>query len=821
MEDRYSAISGVAVLRLPNNGLGDCVVFKKASSGDQLYLFNLHSDKIKEFSGVKNFVLDQFGNSLVLIKTVEGKDENRKLEVLWVNCRTTDVKEVWAGEEVGSNSLTIRACCFDGRGEQFAFVVEHQSDREFAYSLLNYNEPTSIARVLVADFSHELDTTTALFDPNILQFSRNGRWLFFRINEKTNLNISSALAKVDIWSYKDIEIQPRQQRAIENGELSYMAAVRFDGHKVIRLENSRQELLSYPPLITGDYVVVADRYSDSWLRPALPHKKYLMSLLDGSQAVLSNGERSLSNFSFSPMGKFLVYYNSEAGAYFSYDIVHKVSRNITELVTEHVDHDLNETAGSPGPAGPVAAWRDDDEYLMLYGKNNIWEVSSENKGAPRLIASYFDNGHIVKTRVASEANGVDDPNSRVYRGYNSHSKMVLTLFDPRTKRNGLCLLKLDSLGRSLQCSLGPYTFYHLASQLSHDDELDRGMAPIKAIDSNIWIVKRQSAKEAPNYFVTSDFKEYIQVSDLRPQEKYNWVTTELLTWRLPDGTLNQGILYKPENFDSTKKYPVIFNYYRALTFRMYEFPVPEFTQDNINIPWFVSRGYLVFSPDIHYHYSDVKRSGNSTGNCALNAIISGAHYLEKLPYIEYMRMAIQGHSFGGGETNYVLFHTHLFVAAAEAAGDTDPISAYLTLVPLASSIENTSKQAGFDLAYGGDPWEKTSEYLNSSAVLHANKIVTPLLIMHNRMDNQIQWRQGLELYMALRRLGRRVWLLQYDNGGHSVRGLDAQDYTIRLTQFFDYYLKGEPPALWMTIGVPAKLKGVSTGFELDKSGRIP
>jgi hypothetical protein len=61
-------------------------------------------------------------------------------------------------------------------------------------------------------------------------------------------------------------------------------------------------------------------------------------------------------------------------------------------------------------------------------------------------------------------------------------------------------------------------------------------------------------------------------------------------------------------------------------------------------------------------------------------------------------------------------------------------------------------------------------------------------------------------------------MLQYDDGGHSVKGKDAVDFTIRLTQFFDHYLKGAPPPKWMTVGIPARLKGIETGYELDPNG---
>jgi hypothetical protein len=172
----------------------------------------------------------------------------------------------------------------------------------------------------------------------------------------------------------------------------------------------------------------------------------------------------------------------------------------------------------------------------------------------------------------------------------------------------------------------------------------------------------------------------------------------------------------------------------------------------------------------------------------------------------------------------------LFTAAAEAAGMSDPISRYLTLTTFASyntdhPLEWFSVMPGLENGpggFGGSPWELPGVYLDHSAVVRANRVSTPLLMFHNKLDDQVQWRQGVELYMALWRLGKPVWMLQYDGEGHVLRQRrDALDYTIRLNQFFDYYLKGAPAPVWMTEGIPARLKGIETGYRLDKSGKQP
>jgi dipeptidyl aminopeptidase/acylaminoacyl peptidase len=354
--------------------------------------------------------------------------------------------------------------------------------------------------------------------------------------------------------------------------------------------------------------------------------------------------------------------------------------------------------------------------------------------------------------------------------------------------------------------MGPYTLYRTESQKPHDYSFDDGMQPLRAGEVNSWIVKRQTANDAPNYFFTKDFKSYLELSNLQPQTGYNWLTTQLVNWKQLDGTPSQGILYKPENFDPYKKYPVIFNYYEKLSHSLYEFPIPEFTESNINIPWFVSQGYLVFTPDIHYTIG-------KTGQSVYNTVVSAAQYLSKLPYVDGKKMAIQGHSFGGFETNYLVTHSHLFAAAAEVAGTSDFISSY-----------GTGKQYIAEFGQGrmgATPWQRPDIYIDNTPIFKADEVTTPLLIMHNKADFVVLWAQGIEFFLALHRLEKKVWMLQYDNGNHAVSGKEAEDYTIRVNQFFDYYLKGTPPPKWMTVGVPARLKGIETGLELDTSGRQP
>ena len=89
--------------------------------------------------------------------------------------------------------------------------------------------------------------------------------------------------------------------------------------------------------------------------------------------------------------------------------------------------------------------------------------------------------------------------------------------------------------------------------------------------------------------------------------------------------------------------------------------------------------------------------------------------------------------------------------------------------------------------------------------------------MHNDNDGAVPWYQGIEMFMAMRRLQKPVWMLQYNKEEHNlVKRVNRKDLSIRLQQFFDHYLKGDPKPEWMEYGVPATRKGKTWGTNLMK-----
>ncbi len=331
---------------------------------------------------------------------------------------------------------------------------------------------------------------------------------------------------------------------------------------------------------------------------------------------------------------------------------------------------------------------------------------------------------------------------------------------------------------------------------------------LKAKDSDLMLFQKSNFRTSPDLHVTSNlWKSSSKLTDINPQMiDYNWGSAELFSWTSFADVPLQGIIYKPEDFDPSKKYPVMIYFYEKHSDNLYSYMTPAPSRSIINIPFFVSRGYVVFSPDIDY-------TVGQPGMDAYNSVVSGAEELIKFDWVDSENMAIQGQSWGGYQVAYLVTKTNMFKAAGSGAPVSNMTSAYggirwATGRSRQYQYEKTQSRIGSTLS------DSLDLYIKNSPVFFVKDIETPLLIMHNDNDGAVPWYQGIEMYMSMRRLGKPVWMLQYNKEEHNlIHRRNTKDLAIRLQQFFDHYLKGEPAPVWMTRGVPATDKGKTWGYD--------
>jgi dienelactone hydrolase len=470
--------------------------------------------------------------------------------------------------------------------------------------------------------------------------------------------------------------------------------------------------------------------------------------------------------------------------------------DISELI--NIDSNKTEKISKTYQKVQIEKWFNNDSIVIIYDGYDLWRMQlDEPDRNPQCITSGYGRSNKIVFRLVDAYKGLKTGRSEAY--------LLIAGWDEVNKKNGFYLMKDDKFNFKDK-DLKSYLYYI-------PDLLVNGPPPpIKADNAYQFIVQRQSSSESPNLYSTTDFIQYSPVSYIYPEQRYKWMTSELLQWQISDAKKGAGILYKPLNFDSHTLYPIIFNYYEVRSDELNLYLFPELSNGTLNIPWYLSRGYLVFVPDI------VTETGG-VGASIMNTIITGTDFIQKTcPFVDTSRMGLQGHSFGGYITNYIVGHTNRFRAAQSSAGISDGLSYYGSIGFGGQSISGMYEHG--IMKHAVPPWENFSNYISNSPISSVHKIHTPMLIMHNNGDGVVPFAQSLELFCSLRRMRKPVWMLQYDNEGHIIFG-DKLDFTMRQQQFFDHYLKGNAAPFWMTKGVSLVLKGIDSGLYLDSLQERP
>ncbi|MES2331185.1 MAG: prolyl oligopeptidase family serine peptidase [Bacteroidota bacterium] len=724
----------------------------KNDSAQVLVLRQLSTGHEQRFTGVIEYGFSDSQISLFL--KIADNVHQRSLSL--VHLASGEKQTIWQS----TGDAEVGAYNFDSKANQLTFMVKSIGGNRLMY----YHSGMKNAEMKIDDHSDGIDSGWRVSGARP-KFTESGRCIIFELEQKEEIKKEPQAAAVDLWSYRDA-IPTMQPKTI-----TCKAAINLSGGRVTSLQCGRSESVN----VVGDIAIFRKAQNPlfNWVGRNKDNY-YWKSLVDGNEGALCSGDIGPTIFG-SPDGRWLFYFDNSRKGFNSYEFLTGKTRFIS-------GYKLDVGYGGLKGSKSVCGWLTDGR-MLAFDRYDIWAIDPMGNSTENLTRS-FGRSHRIQFRRLEDT----DLDQLVSPG----SALRMNAFDEKTKYNGFYQLTFGKAGSLQQLSLSPCYLTIIPAW--------------KAL-MNTWIVLKESVEEAPNYFITHDLKRFEPITDIQPPQKYNLMKAKLIHYRQTDGKLTDAVLYKPENFDPLKKYPVIFHYYETMTEKMYCFKGPSPTGGDINIPWFVSHGYLVCTPDIQYTFGH-------TGESALASVEGAARFLSRLPYVDNTRMGLQGHSFGGYETNFIITHSQRFKAACSASGPSDLFSWY------GSQWGNGAAQDWSEngqLYMGGTPWALKKRYLESSPIISTDKVTTPLLMMANKKD-EVMFQQGIEFFLGLRRLDKKVWLLQYDNGGHSVGGRDAVDFTIRLTQFFDHYLKGERAPKWMTEGLPARYKGKLSKFELDGAG---
>ena len=681
---------------------------------------------------------------------------------------------------------------FDHDGSQLAYVASDDSAKSGTVHASIYHarleNPMKSPREIKSMFMSAAGDTLVPNQYTKPVFSRNGQRLISGVapiiapDDTTIVDFENPA--LDIWRW-DAPMTPPQ-------ELKNVGKVREKNYPVvIDLGTMHQTLVYSAPLATaegadrwdGDWALVKDPTADAvegqW-NYFSPVEISLVNVNDGRKRVLGKVPAGIA--SLSPGGKYVTWFDDRN--YYSYNISTGDTVNMTASMPVLVWNDEDD---HPMPAEPwgEACWSADDEAMLIYDKFDIWAVDPQGKRKPECVTGGEGRKRNLRFRYLKT-----DPEERfVKRG----GEMLLEVFDYTDKYNGLATAVY---GKNVKPALTVLDG-HAYTQVR------------KALDRNVYTWQRANFSESPDIWLCrgNDFGKALQLTDANPQMKdYNWGTAQLVKWRAYDGKESEGVLYVPENLDPSKKYPMLCVFYETGSEDLYRHYTMEPSWSWVNYPFYVSRGYVIFVPDIHY-------APGLPGESCYNYVCSGAEEMcRRYPWIDKERIGIDGQSWGGYQTAYLVTRTDMFACAGSGAPVANMTSAFGGI----RWESGDSRQAQYEQGQsriGRNLWEAPELYIQNSPLFHADRVTTPLLIMHNDEDGAVPWYQGIEMFMALRRLQKPVWMLQYNGEAHNIRARkNRKDITVRLQQFFDHYLKGDPMPKWMKEGIPAVRKGQELGY---------
>jgi len=590
--------------------------------------------------------------------------------------------------------------------------------------------------------------------------------------------------ELELWTWND-EISSLQQREGNYRSSNVKLAYNLDTKVCCRVTTQNMEKLIVPDGNKYDYAFALDktpyrRFSD-W-KNDINADIYLINLNTGKTILFERN--SYTEPEWSPNGKYALWYNALEKVWYKIDPKTCQRVNISKEIGYPVYNELHDLP-KPAEAYGIAGWSKDGDRVVLYDRYDMWVIDLTGK---KTIYSLTDGYGRTTNRQFRWLK--DDYGDKIIDFENG---FLMTSVNLENRDEGI--YRFQANGKLKKLMEGPYSV--TVNQ--------------KSVDQKYCIFTRQSYTEFRDLWWSDlAFTRPVKITNTNPQQKnYLWGSVKLVEWTNFEGKRNRGLLYLPDGYDSSKRYPVIVNFYETHTETLHDYIVPFWCSGMLNVVSYVSNGYVVFMPDIHF-------TVGAPGESSYSAVVSGTRMLIDRGIADKERIGIQGHSWSGYQVAYLVTRTNMFACASPGAAVSNMVSAYTGIrtgsgMPRMFMYEETQSRLGKSL------WEDKEMYLRHSPILNADKIETPLLIFHCDRDEAVPYAEGLNLFLAMRRLQKPAWLLNYKGERHFLYNRAAEiDWTIRLQQFFDHYLKGAPEPRWMREGIHANERGIDQKYDLVK-----
>ncbi|MGD0781872.1 MAG: prolyl oligopeptidase family serine peptidase, partial [Candidatus Aminicenantales bacterium] len=448
-----------------------------------------------------------------------------------------------------------------------------------------------------------------------------------------------------LWHGADKRLQSQQQ--VESGEdqkYGYLAEFRIREKKFIRLADDEVRTVVVAPQARWA-VGYDDREYE--LDGNLDGRSFRdVSVIDMTTGIRKPAlKKSRYSFSISTDGSHLLYY--EDGAFFTYEFMTGKSYPITKDVPSDFVNEDNDTNVKNPPNYPIG-WSEDGKTVFLSDGYDIWSVGVHGGGAVNITV----NGR--KEQIRYRAIFQHDPE---LKGIDPAKPMYVPMYGEWTKKAGI--------GRIEKGKPGPAVLLWE----------DAGFAgPLKAENADVFVYTKDTYKDAPGLYATdATFKSGRLLTDTNPQQKdFLWSSGSiLLDYKMnPKSGMDkklQAALFLPANYEKGKRYPTIVYYYEKMSQQLNRYAAPSANGFNKSV--YTSNGYAVLMPDITYKIND---PGMSAAWCVLPALEAAAGVVDR------SKVGLQGHSWGGYETAFLITQAD-FAAAVAGAPLTDMISMYSSI----------------------------------------------------------------------------------------------------------------------------------------------
>jgi len=763
------------------------------------------ADTIRNIAG---YEVSRNGLKLAMTTNLDKKDSLSLSSII--------LKDLASGrtDTLSRDKKAYKGISFNHESDKMLFLATDQEAKEVgtpSYSIFLTEEKTVTkatrkkpavktveTRELVGESCGDLPEGWVISDKAGVRFSNSDKRLILSLNPYIEAKDTTVLdfeaPKLDIWRWDAPAIPPVLKR---NGYEPKLTAVinMTEPSKVLVLSRNPFDKISFVGGADYDTAMACDAspyvFASQWDYTGYTDVS-LIDLRDGSRKEVA---QRLPSPQISDFGRYITWFDREEGQWYCYNISDGTRVNLTGSLGVSF---VNAEVDTPSEISPYTGrtWFGEDEFMLISDKYDIWKLRPDGKN-PVNLTSGQGRADSIQYRLTDFEN---KDNSHIYQNIVMRpvkGKIYMTAFDENDKRNGLGTMRVETASQP-SVVLDTFSFQNYT----------RGAGSER-------MVYRKGNFTCPTDVYVSDgsIASDIALTAINPQMKdYIWGKAQLVSWTAYDGTPLKGILYTPENLDPSKKYPMIVYFYEKNTQNLYASSSPAPSRSIINYPYCVSNGYVVFVPDIVY------KAGHP-GESAYNCIVSGTEAMcEQFPFINRDKMALQGQSWGGYQTAYLVTRTDIYAAAEAGAPVSNMTSAYGG-IRWGTGHSRIGQYEHGQSRIGKTLWDEggLDLYIENSPVFFADKIKTPLMIMSNDNDGAVPWYQGIEYFMALRRLGKPCWLLEYNNEAHNLNERrNSKDLSIRMMQFFDHFLKDAPAPSWMTSDIPQSLKGNKFGYELEK-----